>query len=207
MRSEFREYYAENPKKNNFFGELKFKCKYNRFLRKFKRLKLGSEEWHEMQNRVSMLSATTNDCKIRSAFYEITMGENCKGAFYCLQGVTLNFPKRIKIGYNLFLNRGVNIVARADIEIGDNVIIGPHTVINSGSHNYAGRDKLIRDQGHKKLPIVIQNNVFIGGNVFVLPGVTIGEGAVVGAGSVVTKSVEPYTVVAGVPAKVIKRIE
>ena len=205
MRSEFKKYYSENPKKQSVFAKLKNNLRFKRYLKKFKKLNLGSEEWHEMQNEISRLSSTNADCKIRSAFYQETMGENCKGAFYCLPDVCLNFPKQIKIGYNLFLNRGVNIVARANIEIGDNVIIGPYTVINSGSHNYGDRQKLIRDQGHKALPIVIKNNVFIGGNAFILPGVTIGEGAVVGAGAVVTKSVEPYTVVAGVPAKVIKR--
>ena len=84
-------------------------------------------------------------------------------------------------------------------------MIGPNTVINSGSHRFDEKDKLIRDQGHIKAPIIISNNVFIGGNVFILPGVTIGEGAVIGAGSIVTKDVDAFTVVAGNPAKVIRR--
>lgn len=171
----------------------------------FQGVNLGSEEWHNVQHFVSKLSSSTFHSKIRSLFYETTMRENCKGAFYCLPFVCLNFPIRIKIGYNVFINRNVNIVARDNISIGDNVMIGPNTVINSGSHRFDDKTDLIRNQGHKKSPIIICDNVFIGGNVFILPGVIIGEGAVVGAGSVVTKNVDANTVVAGNPARIIKR--
>ena len=205
MRSEFKEYEAENRTRKNPLSKMVNGIRLHLFICKIRNVKLGSEKWHKLQNKVSRLSCTTADCKIRSTFYEKTMGANCKGKFYCLPNVYLNFPKRIKLGYNLFLNRNVHIVARDEIVIGDNVLIGPNTVINSGSHNYKDTDKLIRDQGHKKAPIVIGNDVFIGGNAFILPGVHIGDGAVVGAGAVVTKSVEPYTVVAGNPAVVIGR--
>lgn len=133
------------------------------------------------------------------------MKDNCKAGFYILPNCCLNFPKRIEIGENVFINRNVNIVARSNITIGNNVIIGPNTVINSGSHNYNNINKLIRTQGHKSLPIIIGNDVFIGGNVFILPGVVIGDGAVIGAGAVVTKSVGKFSVVAGVPAEEIRR--
>lgn len=205
MRSEFREYYQQNPKRESIVHKSLQLIRLKLYKRKFRKILIGSEEWHKTQNEISRLSSTTYDCQIRSAFYEVTMPDNCAGSFYCLQNVYLNFPKRIKIGYNLFLNRNVNIVARDEIIIGDNVIIGPNTIINSGSHKYESRNVLIRDQGHKKAPITIGNDVFIGGNVVILPGVSIGDGAIVGAGSVVTKSVAPYTVVGGTPAVLIKR--
>lgn len=207
MRSEFVEYYSNNKCKYRISEKILFKLKLFFARRKFKRIKLGSEEWHRVQNKVSQLSSTNYDSLIRTAFYEITLAQRCKGKFYCLPNVCINFPNRVKLGYNVFLNRNVNIVAREEIVIGNNVLIGPNTVINSGSHIYTDPKKLIRDQGHKKKSIIIDDDVFIGGNVFILPGVHIGQGAIVGAGAVVSKDVKPYTVVAGVPATVIGRRE
>ena len=205
MRSEINEFYLKNPRKTNLIQEVVKLVVLKSFEINIQRLKLGSERWHKWQSLVSNLSSTNFDCKIRSVFYEKTMGKNCLGKLYCLPGVYMNFPQKIKIGYNVFMNRNVNIVARDNIIIGDNVLIGPNTVLNSGSHKYKDRNILIRDQGHKKSPIVIGNDVFIGGNVFVLPGVHIGKGAVIGAGAVVSKDVAPNTVVAGVPAAIIGR--
>ena len=102
------------------------------------------------------------------------------------------------------INRGVFITAPDKIIIGNDVLIGPYTVINSGNHNYSNPDISIREQGHIFKPIVIEDDVWIGANSSILAGVTIGKGAVVGAGAVVTKNVNPYTVVGGVPATFIK---
>jgi len=205
MRSEFKEYYSAHQFKSSAINQFGQRVILEMSQYYFSKLDLGSEQWHKVQHNVSKLAATTFCSSIRTSFYEITMQKHCKGKFYCLPFVCLNFPQRIYIGYNVFINRNVNIVAREKIIIGNNVMIGPNTVINSGSHKFEDKDKLIRDQGHKKAPIIINDNVFIGGNVFILPGVTIGEGAVVGAGSIVTKDVEAFTVVAGNPAKIIKR--
>ena len=205
MRSEFREYYSLHKKKESFIKDrIKIIVIYLYKVR-FSKVDLGSEKWHVLQHKVSNLSASTFNSTIRTLFYEITMKDNCKGKFYCLPNVCFNFPLRIKIGYNVFINRNVNIVARDDIIIGDNVMIGPNTVINSGTHIFTNKNELIRNQGHRKAPIIIEDDVFIGGNCFILPGVKIGEGSVVGAGSIVTKNVEPFTVVVGNPARIIKR--
>jgi maltose O-acetyltransferase len=62
------------------------------------------------------------------------------------------------------------------------------------------------DQGFKdKEPVIIEDDVWIGARVIILPGVKIGKGSIVGAGAVVTKDVEPYSIVAGVPAKLIRK--
>lgn len=205
MRSELKEYYLTHPQKSSIVKKISQRIILEMAQYFFSTLDMGSEQWHMVQHSISKLASTSFSSTLRSTFYEITMRKNCKGKFYCLPFVCLNFPQRIFIGHNVFLNRNVNIVARDKIVIGDNVMIGPNTVINSGSHRFEDKDKLIRDQGHKKAPIIIGDNVFIGGNVFILPGVTIGEGSVVGAGSIVTKDVEKYTVVAGNPARIIKR--
>ena len=205
MRSEFREYYATHGQRRTIIKQVLQRIILCIYRFRFSRLALGSEAWHNAQHFVSRLSSATFQASIRSLFYSTTMKDHCGEAFYCLSNVCFNFPQRIYIGRNVFMNRNVNVVARDCIKIGNHVIIGPNTIINSGSHNYSERECLIRDQGHKTAPIIIGDDVFIGGNVFVLPGVTIGEGAVVGAGAVVTRNVEPYTVVAGVPARPIKR--
>lgn len=205
MRSEFKEYYSTHRRKLNIINKTGECICYELAKMYFSRIELGSEQWHSIQQRVSMMSSTSFGSSIRTIFYETTMKKHCKGKFYCLPYVYMNFPQRIYIGYNVFINRNVNVVARDNIIIGDNVMIGPNTVINSGSHKFDNTTELIRNQGHKKAPIKIGNNVFIGGNVFILPGVTIGEGAVIGAGAIVTKDVEAFTVVAGNPARIIKR--
>jgi maltose O-acetyltransferase len=109
---------------------------------------------------------------------------------------------KLIVGRNSRLN-GVHIDARERIEIGDNVRIAPYSVImDSDFHD-------IKDHfsdGPSK-PVVIEDDVWIATRSTILKGVTIGRGSVVAAGAVVTKDVPPYTIVAGVPAKVIKRIE
>jgi acetyltransferase-like isoleucine patch superfamily enzyme len=99
-----------------------------------------------------------------------------------------------------YLNAGCHMLG--NIKIGDDVQIGPKTVIWGRDHDIS-RDKLIREQGHIKRDILIGNDVWIGANATILKGVTIGNGAVIGAGSVVTKDVPEYAVVVGNPAKVI----
>lgn len=86
--------------------------------------------------------------------------------------------------------------------IGKNVCIGEDVRLITGSHDVTSPHFNLVTR-----PITINDNVWIATGAIVLPGVTIGEGAVVGAGSVVTKDVEPWSVVAGNPAKFIKKRE
>ena len=93
---------------------------------------------------------------------------------------------------------------RGEIYIGDNVIMGGRIVFHTLNHNYNSKDILIVRQGVTLEPIKVGNDVWIGSDAIILPGVNIGEGCVIGAGSVVTKDVDPYSIVAGNPAKIIK---
>jgi len=108
----------------------------------------------------------------------------------------------LSIGDNSRVN-GVHISASERIEIGRNVRMAPYTIImdddfhDSSNHFSSG----------KKAPIIIEDDVWIATRAIILKGVTIGKGAVVAAGAVVSKDVEPYTVVAGVPAKPIKKLQ
>lgn len=107
----------------------------------------------------------------------------------------------IVIGENFYMNAFCHLLG--ELYIGNDVMIGPHTVIWGRDHGLA-KDKLIREQPHRKEAIYIGDDVWIGANVTVLKGVKIGNGAVVGAGSVVIKDIPEYAIVVGNPAKLIK---
>ena len=114
--------------------------------------------------------------------------------------------------------------AVGDVIIGDytriglhNTIIGPVTIgnhvnlaqgitVTALNHNFTDPNKRIDEQGVGTTPVVIEDDIWIGANAVILPGVTIGHHSVVAAGAVVTKNVPPHSLVAGVPAKVIKQI-
>src|ERR1700734_2377207 len=125
---------------------------------------------------------------------------SCGSELDVSQGTIFEFPERIEIGDRLFVNRGALITARADIHIGDDVLVGPYVVTNSGDHNYSDLTQPIGSQGHKPGPITIGNDVWLGAHCVILRNVTIGDGAVVAAGAVVINDVPPRTLVAGVPA-------
>jgi maltose O-acetyltransferase len=83
--------------------------------------------------------------------------------------------------------------------------MGPDVVIMTNGHAYENPNIPINQQGATlRKPVVIGNDVWIGTRVVIMPGVTIGNGAVIGAGAIVTKSIPPFAVAAGVPAKVVK---
>ena len=114
----------------------------------------------------------------------ITIGDNCHiGKMACLQS------------------------AHGKILIGNNVILGPYVSIHGGNHIYdrigeymAQVNKDCNCDGE----VVIEDDVWVGANAIILKGVRVGEGAIISAGAVVTKNVEPYTIVGGVPAKKLK---
>ncbi|QFT08590.1 Putative acetyltransferase [Vibrio sp. THAF190c] len=94
------------------------------------------------------------------------------------------------------------------IKLGNNVMVAQNVQIIGGNHAFNRTDLPMMFQGEgKQGPIVIENDVWLGASCIILTGVTIGEGAIIAAGSVVTKSVEPYSIVGGNPAKLIKKRE
>lgn len=121
-----------------------------------------------------------------------------------LSPFTCDYGNNIVLGKNVFINSNCYFMDGAKITVSDNVFIGPSCGFYTANHPL---DYQTRNQGiEQALPILIGNNVWLGGNVIVLPGVKIGDGCVIGAGSVVTKDIEANSIATGVPCKVIKKI-
>ena len=97
----------------------------------------------------------------------------------------------------------INSRGIGEIKIGKNVLIGPNSVIRSNNHNFKIFQKPINQQGMSEGKITIEDDVWIGAIVVILPNVIIGKGSIVAAGAVVTSNVETFSIVGGVPAKVI----
>lgn len=108
----------------------------------------------------------------------------------------------LRVGEGTFINAGTTLSARSHIDIGRRCQIARDVVVMDA--DFHGVDD--RDSSGKTAPIVIEDDVWLATRALVLKGVRIGKGAVVAAGAVVTKDVEPYTLVAGVPAKVVRRL-
>ena len=109
---------------------------------------------------------------------------------------------RITIDDHAFISTRVTIMAAESVSIGAHALIGTGTVIADHSHHRA-RGRRMDEQGIFAKPVVIGDDVLINPNSVIVAGVTIGTGAIVAAGAVVTRDVEPYAIVAGVPARVI----
>lgn len=157
-----------------------------------KNIKIGSG--------VSLNSNVTLLCHDAKSFIEI--GDNTVVKPYAM---LMTYPGgSIKIGKNCSINPFCVLYGQGGLVIGDHVRIATHCVFIPANHRADELDVPITSQGLDKKGIKIGNNVWIGASVTVLDGCEIGDGAIVGAGAVVTKDVAPNSVVAGVPAKLIR---
>jgi maltose O-acetyltransferase len=119
--------------------------------------------------------------------------------FHCTYG------RNTYLGDGVYLNFSCIIIDNAEVHIGDHAMIGPAVQIYTAAHPLQAEPRLEGWEVAK--PISLDEDVWIGGGAILLPGVRVGRNAVVGAGAVVTRDVPPDTVVAGNPARVIRRIE
>jgi acetyltransferase-like isoleucine patch superfamily enzyme len=122
------------------------------------------------------------------------------------ESVWLNVVKddaHIEIGDYTFIGRGTEIEVSERLVIGKNCLIGPGVYITD--HNHGMRcDSPMNTQKCTSSPVVIDDDVWIGARCILLPGVSIGKGAIIAAGSVITKDVPAYSIMAGVPAQLIR---
>jgi acetyltransferase-like isoleucine patch superfamily enzyme len=119
-------------------------------------------------------------------------------------GVIRNLGVGLTIGNNVGIAQNCFIQVRGEVTIGNNVIFGPGVSIFSENHIFSNPDIPIVEQGEERKGVIIEDNVWIASGATILDGVRIGNNSIVAAGSVVNKDVPPYTIVGGVPAKIIK---
>lgn len=140
--------------------------------------------------------------EIIKLFSELT-GRKVDKSFRLFPPFYTDCGKNIKVGKNVFINACCKFQDQGGIEIGDGVLIGHNVTLATLNHDERPQ---FRQNIYPK-SIKIGNNVWIGSNATILQGVTIGDGAIVGANAVVTKNVPPNTIVAGVPAKIIRKVK
>lgn len=144
---------------------------------------------------------------LQDLFGNVGKGVWIEGPFYC------DYGKHISIGENTFINTGAVLLDCNKIDIGKNVLLGPHVQIYTAAHPLTASERIKSDPGPNEatyltnaLPVKIGDNTWIGGNVLIMPGVSIGAGVTVAAGSVVTKDIPDNVLAMGVPAKVVRSL-
>ncbi|WP_435354675.1 sugar O-acetyltransferase [Emticicia sp. SJ17W-69] len=180
----------------------------------FERMQIGEiisfddPEYSKIMEAVSLtkkfvveLNNATEDEKIRELLSKIIGAEIDKTTTVFTPFHT-NFGRYIKFGKNIFINHDCTFLDLGSITIEDDVMIAPKVSLITESHPTAPSER----KALLLKPILIKRNAWIGASATILPGVTIGENSVVAAGSVVTKDVPDNTVVAGIPAKIIKNL-
>ncbi len=149
----------------------------------------------------SKLNTATNITEIRDRISEI-IGTKLDNSTTIFVPFYTNFGKHTSIGKNVFINHDCSFLDLGGITIEDDVLIGPKVSLITENHPIDPSQRKSLDLQS----IRIKRNAWIGAASTILPGVTVGENAIVAAGSVVTKDVPDNVVVAGVPAKMIKKI-
>lgn len=180
-------------------------------------------DYAEIDKTSILLPGANFDIRVKNGIKRVKIGK--KSMINCNFILESNGGE-IVIGQRTFINGGTNLISINKIEIGNDVTIAWNvTIYDHDSHSLDYRDRImdIKQQNEeylnnnsfienknwnavKSAPIIIKDKAWIGFNAIILKGVTIGEGAIVAAGAVVTKDVQPFTIVAGNPARVVKCI-
>lgn len=160
----------------------------------------------ELSNQAMRITSELNKAyrtpdEIRSLFSKLT-GQQIDQSFMLFPPFYTDCGRNIKVGKNVFINSCCNFQDQGGVTIGDGSLIGHKAVFATLNHGLAPEDRSTLYPS----PIVIGKNVWVGASATILPGVTVGDNAIIAAGAVVTKDVPANTVVAGVPAKVIRTL-
>jgi acetyltransferase-like isoleucine patch superfamily enzyme len=155
-----------------------------------------------LEDNVSINALSTNGIKLGD---HVSLARD--SVLFCT-GVIAYKGNGITIGDRTGISARAYFAGQGGISIGDDVIMGPNVQIFSENHNFSDTSTTIKAQGVTKQAVIIGNNCWVGASTIILAGVTIGDGCVIAAGSVVTKSFPANSIIAGVPAKVVKsRVE
>lgn len=172
---------------------------------------LGTDEIHRYMDDMSdearritfaLNSAYHTPDEVRGLLSEL-FGYDVPQSLRVFPPLYTDFGKNIKVGEGVFINACCHFQDHGGVEIGDNCQIGHNVVFATLNHGLSPEDRKTTYPS----PIVLGKNVWVGSNSTILQGVVIGDNAVVAAGAVVAKDVPANTVVGGVPAKPIKRID
>ena len=142
--------------------------------------------------------STIPSCHIRKWIYK-SLGSSIERKVVFHFKTEIRCPYKLRLGEGTIIGDSAILDARSGLDIGKNVNLSSNVSIYTLQHDH--RDPYFKCTKNSSKSVKIHDRAWLGSHVIVLPGVTIGEGAVCCAGSVVTKNVEPYTVVAGIPAK------
>lgn len=145
-----------------------------------------------------------SECERMKEILKGLLGHVGDNNFLINQPFRCDYGKQISIGKRFFANFNFVVLDEAHVTIGDDCFIGPNVSIYTACHSTDPVERNSRREWAK--PVIIGNNVWIGGSVTILPGVTIGDNVTIGAGSVVTRDIPSNSVAVGNPCKVIKHI-
>lgn len=171
----------------------------------------GTPESKKMGERITIAIARSerlnriphaDRAALRAAWAELT-GQVVDESFRLVPPIRVDHGVNLRVGRNVFINHGCTLSDIGGIEIGDDVLIAPNVSLLSSGHPV---DPLDRRRRVTAAPISIGRNVWIGAGATVLQGVTIGDDSVVAAGAVVVDDVPAATLVAGVPARVLREV-
>jgi acetyltransferase-like isoleucine patch superfamily enzyme len=176
------------------------------------RVKTHSPEWDEKAvtiRRAMRLTAELNKltiddaARVRELFSELT-GRKVDDTFTLIPPFHSAYGLDLRVGKRVFINQCCTIYDMGGVDIADLVMIGPNVNIITSGHPLEPSQRRAYVEAK---PIVIEKNVWIAAGATIIGGVTVGENSVVAAGAVVTKDVPPDSLVAGVPARVIRSLE
>jgi acetyltransferase-like isoleucine patch superfamily enzyme len=155
-----------------------------------------------LTSRLNTLSFD-DGARIREIFSELT-GHRVDDSFTLIPPFYTAYGLDIRIGRRVFINQCCTLYDMGGVDIGDLVMIGPNVNIITTGHALPPSER--RTYVEAK-PIIIERNVWIATGATIIGGVTVGENSVVAAGAVVTRDVPPNSLVAGVPARVIRSLQ
>ena len=176
------------------------------------RVPTHSPEWDAIAavtRRAMRLTAELNKlpfddvARVREIFSQLT-GRTVDDTFTLIPPIYTSYGLDIRIGRRVFINQCCTLYDMGGVAIGDLVMIGPNVNIITSGHALSPSQRRTYIEAK---PIVIEKNVWIATGATIIGGVTVGENSVVAAGAVVTKDVPPNSLVAGVPAKVIRSLQ